>query len=128
MGEAMIESKAWIHNRVFEIKGQPTFTIREALTMQEISGKTFFAEAIAEVSGGTFVKLPSIEHDCDSILETWNHLYSQLGALSKRFNEAVRDNEIDGKEKADLTAIANEIHKTTQQLLALTFKVYCREA
>lgn len=95
--------------------------------MQSLSDTKLFAEAISTESGGVFVMLPpQIEIDNEALLSKFNKLHSQIGLLSRRFNEATEDGEIDKRERADLAAIGDEIHRHTQELLALTFRIYCR--
>jgi hypothetical protein len=113
-------------NRVYERKGQE-FTIRQALRLQQISGTTKFAEIIACESGGTFIKLPEgDEIDNESLLAKFNELYAEVGLLSAKFAEATKDGEIDSRERADLTAISDDMHRTMQELTGLMFRIYCR--
>lgn len=126
MAALMGMSESALDNRVYERKGQE-FTAREGLRMQQVSKTTFFAEAVAQESGGTFVKLPAIDHiDNDSLLTKFNELHAELGLLSQRFGEYTKDGELNAREQADLKAIGDEIHKTMEELLAITFRVYCR--
>jgi hypothetical protein len=120
-------SRDALENRIYERKGQ-TLTVETALQMQAFSGTTYFAEAIAAVSGGAFVRLPAPgEADNEALLLKFNELHFQIGMLSRRFSEAIEDDEVDKRERADLTAIGDEIHRATQELLALTFRIYCRD-
>jgi hypothetical protein len=119
-------SRDALENRVYEKKGQ-SLLVETALQMQSISGTKLFAEAIATISGGVFVMLPeSSEIDNEALLSKFNKLHTHIGLLSRRFNEATEDGEIDKRERADLSAIGDEIHRHTQELLALTFRIYCR--
>jgi hypothetical protein len=119
-------SESALDNRVYERKNQG-FTVRESIRLQQISCTTKFAEEIASISGGTFVKLPEIESiGNDDLLSKFNALHAQIGRLSQRFSEATEDGEVDKRERTDLAAIGDEIHRATQELLALTFRIYCR--
>lgn len=116
-----------LENRIYERKGQ-SVCVDTALQMQAFSGTTHFAEAIAAVSGGVFVRIPqSSDIDNDALLAKFNALHAQIGLLSLRFSEATADGEVDKRERADLAAIGDEIHRATQELLALTFNIYCRK-
>lgn len=120
-------SESSVDNRVYERQGQE-FRVRQALRLQQISKTTLFAEKIAELSGGTFVKLPLVDDvDNDSLLAKFNQLHAELGELSREFAAATADGEVDERERRRLEAIADDIHRTMQELLALTFRVYCRE-
>ncbi len=122
---ALCMSRASLENRIYERKGQGV-DVELAMQMQAFSGTTLFAEAVASASGGAFVKLPEVcGVDNDALLAKFNQLHSKLGLLSQRFSEYTEDNEIDSRERADLTAIGDEIHRTMQELLAITFRIYC---
>lgn len=116
-----------LRNRVYGVKGQ-ALSVNDSLEMQTISGRTDFAEAIAQASGGTFVKLPTVEDVCNvSLLSKFNELHAELGTLSARFAEYTKDDELNDRECTNLKAIGDEIHKTMEELLALTFKIYRKE-
>lgn len=120
-------SESALDNRVYERKGQ-AFSVRESLRLQQISGTTRFAEEVAKESGGTFVKLPSVDDICNvSLLAKFNELHAELGTLSARFGEYTKDDELTDRECADLKAIGNDIHKTMEELLGLTFRIYRRD-
>lgn len=120
-------SRDALENRIYERKGQSVLTETD-LQMQAFSGTTHFAEAVASLSGGTFVKLPNVDHvDNDSLLAKFNELHSELGLLSSKFSEYTKDDELDKRERADLTAIGDEVHRTMEELLALTFRIYCKD-
>lgn len=119
-------SEAVLRSRVYENKGWQLST-RDALSLQQMSGTTLFAEAIAAESGGTFVKLPSAEEvENDSIQAMFNQNYAELGAIFSTFTAAIVDGEIDDAERAKLQAQGEELHRKTETLLALMFSVYCR--
>ncbi len=52
-------SESALKNRVYETRGQ-SLSISDALALQQLSGTSHFAEAIACASGGTFVLIPSL--------------------------------------------------------------------
>lgn len=116
-----------LRNRAYQVKGQALST-EHAMALQSLSGTTLFAEAIAAASGGTFVKLPDdTSMDNDILIKKFHELYAELGAFSQRFAEATADDVIDRRERADLDAIAKKMHKVLAELLALTFRIYCRD-
>lgn len=126
MAAALAMSKAALHNRIYEIKGQGIL-VDTAMQMQSLSRSTFFAEAIATESGGVFVKLPDAgDVDREALLLKFNDLYTHLGDLSAKFKASISDDEIDKKERKALQSVGQEIHKTIEELLALTFVVYCQ--
>lgn len=115
-----------LENRVYEKKGQ-TLWLEDILELQAHADSTLFAEWIAQRSGGTFVKLPDVEHfGNEELLAKFNELYAELGRLSMEHNDALGDNIIDKGEAGKLTARVAEIHQTLEELLALTFKIYKR--
>lgn len=121
-------SESSLDNRVYERKDQG-FTVRQALRLQDISKTTAFAEEIATLSGGTFVKLPDVDHiDNDDLLTKFMELNAEIGRLSQKFADATKDGEIDTRERADLKAISDEMCKITQELMALMFSIYCKDA
>ncbi len=127
MAPALGMSRDGLENRIYERKGQSVL-VETALQMQQFSGSTCFAEAVAQVSGGIFMSLPERgEHDRDELLAKFNDLYARLGELSTTFRESVEDGEIDPRERADLAEAGQRIHRTVAELLALTFQIYCRK-
>lgn len=118
-------SRMALENRVYERKGQ-TVTVELAELMQSFSGTTHFAEGVARDAGGVFLKLPEVgDAGNDELLSEFNLLYSELGELSAKFRTYVADNNITSTERADLDAEAQKIHRTVEELLALTYRVYC---
>lgn len=126
MAAALGMTRDALENRIYERKGQSVL-VETAKQMQLFSATTHFAEAVAHESGGVFMRLPDrSDQDHDELLAKFNELYAKLGDLSTKFRDSVRDNEIDRREKQDLSDIGQEIHRTVEELLALTFQVYCR--
>ena len=126
MAAALGMSRDALENRIYERKGQSVLTETD-LQMQAFSGTSHFAEAIAAISGGTFVKLPCVEQiDNDSLLAKFNDLHAEIGVLSKQFNEFTRDNELDNGEQVKISATRDAIHQKTQELLALIFRLYTK--
>jgi hypothetical protein len=128
MSAALGMSRDALENRIYERKGQSVL-VETALQMQQFSGSTHFAEAVAQTSGGVFMKFPERSNqDRDELLAKFNELYAELGDLSIKFKASVDDGEIDKRERADLTDVGQHIHRTVEELLALTFQIYCKPA
>lgn len=116
-----------LRNRVYETKGQ-SLTTTDKLALQELSGTTHFAEAVAAASSGTFQRLPEIgklEHD--SVHVMFNQMYAQLGEHFKLFMAAIDDGVIDSAERTDIQEHGAELHRTVSQLQALMFGLYSRD-
>lgn len=68
MSAALGMTRDALENRIYERKGQSVL-VETALQMQLFSASTHFAEAVSQVSGGVFMKLPARnEHDRDELL------------------------------------------------------------
>lgn len=120
-------SETALRNRVYESKGQAV-RWRDALRLQELSQTTHFAEAVAIESGGTFIKLPEIGGvDGEDVTRKFHELYAELGELSVEFQAATRDGEIDKRERERINNVVDRMHKTMDELRAVTFVVYCHE-
>lgn len=126
MATALGMTRDALSNRVYERRGQAVRT-QHSMEMQQFTGTTLFAQAIATLSGGVFV--PLIEPgsvDREDLHSKFQELWSRLGELSRAYTEYTQDNHIDPREKADLQRISNEIHRTMQELMALMFQIYCQ--
>lgn len=120
-------SRDSLENRIYERKGQD-LNVQTALQMQSFSQTTMFAEAICAISGGTFVKLPCVDHiGNEEISDKFHEMYEELGLLSQEFREDTKDGVIDQREKERINALVDKIHKTMDEFRALTFKVYCHD-
>lgn len=115
-----------LQNRLYSKKFQ-VITIEHALALQVISNTTFFAEAIAEESGGMFMKLPEVDEHCDNeeLLSKFTQILGDLGELASTHREAIKDGNVNDREKHDLEQIAAHAHRHIQELLTLTFRIYC---
>lgn len=130
MAAALGMTRDALENRVYERKGQQ-INVHTAMQLQAFSQTTLFAESISQESGGIFVRLPDFLNECDhdELLSKFNQLYVELGRLSEKFSHHTQDGRIDRREKKDLTETSQQIHRTVQELMALTFAIYCpREA
>ncbi|SAL59471.1 hypothetical protein AWB71_03288 [Caballeronia peredens] len=120
-------SRAALESRVFEKKGQ-RMHVDTALEMQASSGSTLFAQAVAQISGGTFIALPALDEDDlpnEELLVKFQQILEELGRLVTRHREVLEDGIVDEDEKRDLQAIADNMHRRIQELLAITFRIYC---
>jgi len=116
-------SRDALENRIYERKGQGVL-VETAMQMQAFTGTTHFAEAVAALSGGTFVKLPDVEFDNVDLMKKFNELYTELGQFSRDFNEATADDKIDRREAATLRADADRMHRVISELVVLMLRVY----
>lgn len=120
-------TEAALRNRAYGTKGQSLAEV-DKFALQNLSQTTWYAEAVATASGGTFVKLPEIDAiENDSIQAMFNQNYADLGKLFTLFTEAVADGEIDDVERARLQSQGEELHRKTEMLLAVMFSIYCRQ-
>ncbi|MFZ6767492.1 YmfL family putative regulatory protein [Undibacterium sp. Di26W] len=127
MAAVLAMSRDGLENRIYERKGQDLH-VQTALQMQKFACTTHFAEAVATASGGTFVLLPCLDHiDNSSIADKFHELYGELGELSVEFQAATKDGEVDAKERERINCVVDRMHKTMDELRALTFKFYCHE-
>lgn len=121
-------SRDAMENRIYERKGQGVL-VDTALQMQAFTGTAHFAEAVSRATGGVHLQLPpGLNLDNVDLGGKFHELYAKLGAFSARYAEATSDNEIDRKEKADLTGLVDEIHQTLAELLFVSFKVFCAKS
>lgn len=126
MAAALGMSRDSLENRVYERKNQ-SVSVHDSLQMQKISETTFFADAIAAESGGVFIQLPESEIcDREELLSKFNDLHAEIGMLSAKFKVHTKDGHVTKKERADLNETGQLIHRHVQELLALTFTVYCQ--
>nr|WP_318298040.1 YmfL family putative regulatory protein [Paraburkholderia bannensis] len=121
-----------LDNRVYE-KGAPQpqrVHPDMAIQMQVISGTTLFAEEVARQSGGTFVPLPQLadEIDNDEIQNKFLRIVEHVGELATVHRKATEDEDVDAQERETLDGIAQQIHRSVQEMLALTYLIYSKPA
>jgi len=118
-------SKSALEARVYEKKGQG-MAVDTAMLIQDFSETKLFAQAVAIQSGGVFVQIPHAHAvDNESLLTKFNELHTDIGELSRQFTAATAGGEVSKHDRAKLEAIGDHIHEHMQELLALTFKVFC---
>lgn len=121
-------SYAALQNRVYEKKGQ-TLWLEDQLALQAHSKTTLFAEWVAQESGGTFIKLPDADDvGNEELLLKFNELNIEMGRLAQEYATSVGDGVVTDQEGEKLEKIGKEMHRTIEELLALTFKIYKRKA
>jgi hypothetical protein len=127
MAWAMGMSRSALENRIYERKGQ-ALLVEHVIQMQHFSWTTLFAEEVAKDAGGFFMKMPEINDvDREDLLLKFNELYAELGELSTTFKASISDDEIDHDERNALTKTGSNIHRALEEMLALTFQIYCRQ-
>ncbi|MDR5761931.1 YmfL family putative regulatory protein [Caballeronia sp. LZ035] len=127
MARELAMTTSALDNRVHE-KGTPPQRVHPdmAMQMQAISGTTLFAEEVARQSGGTFIALPQAGDDLDNeqIQNKFLRIVERVGELAACHRKATEDNNVDKNERAELDGIAHEIHRSVQEMLALTYMIY----
>ena len=114
-------------NQLHEQKGMRIST-ETALTIQEFTGRTDFAEAVAHQSGGVFVKMP--EHDNlvrADIHETFTETTKNIGLLIQEFLEAIEDGELDEIEHRRLEARKDKACSNLALAIRMIVEVYKRK-
>ena len=114
-------------NQLHEQKGMRIST-ETALTIQEFTGRTDFAEAVAHQSGGVFVKMP--EHDNlvrTDIHETFTETTKNIGLLIQEFLEAIEDGELDEIEHRRLEARKDKACSNLALAIHMIVEVYKRK-
>ncbi len=114
-------------NQLHEQKGMRIST-ETALTIQEFTGRTDFAEAVAHQSGGVFVKMP--EHDNlvrADIHETFTETTKNIGLLIQEFLEAIKDGELDEIEHRRLEARKDNACSNLALAIHMIVEVYKRK-
>lgn len=120
-------TRSQLEARVYEVKGSG-MRVSTALLIQAHAGTSHFAQAVAAASGGVFMELPDADGVTGEALhQKFHELYSELGALSAEYTEAVKDGVISSSERRTLEDIAQQMHKTMKELMALMFHIYCHK-
>ena len=118
-------TRSALEARVYEVKGSG-MRVSTALLIQAHAETSHFAEAVAQASGGTFVKLPTDLADGNAaLMSKFQTLYAELGLFSQHFAAATADDQIDTAERKLLEADGARLHRVLAELMALSFRVYC---
>lgn len=127
MATALDTTVRSLENRIYGRKGQD-MPVRLAMRMQDVSGTTYFAEAVARDSGGVFIALPPAgEFGNVDIQEKYVELLDRVGALAREYREATADNEVDRSERRALEKLGNQICQLVTQINQMTFRIYCKQ-
>ena len=127
MAESQGMSLTALENRVYARKGQEV-TVARAMAMQEASGTTYFAEAVAQESGGLFIKLPTLESvSAEDIQEQFIQMLEKAGEFAAEWRRATEDNEVCKREKRQLGSLAADLCRHVHEILHTTFKLFCKQ-
>lgn len=116
-------SESSLDARIYERKGQ-TLSVRHALLMQDISERTDFAETVAKVSGGVFVRLPSVNLSDKDIQNNFLNLGGKFGEFITAWRQAIADGALSAHERRQLDAIAQELYAFASAIVLLTNQYY----
>lgn len=109
------------HNKLSEAYDSAQLTAREALAsalrVQALTGRTGFAEAVAQVFGGVFVPVPVGMAGNADILSAHLAVVERLGKLSADLRAALEDNEVQVHEDAQLQVDGHNACAAIQALL-----------
>jgi len=121
------EVRMALENRIYERQGQ-AILVHERCRCRRFPRATHFAQAIAAGIGGVFLKLPETRdtRQRGAAGRIQSALPRSSASCPQNSAEYVVDNDLDKRERADLEDVAQQIHRTVQELLALMFSVYCR--
>jgi hypothetical protein len=124
MAAALGFSRNALENRIYEKNGQGILS-DTAMQMQSLSETTYYAEAIASLSGGTFVKLPALDHiGNEEISDKFHELIEEFGEISTEWRGMTKDGKLTDEELDTLNTLTNRMHVTLDTIRALTIKVF----
>lgn len=115
-----------LKNQLYQQKGMSVPTER-ALLIQEFTGRTDFAAAVAHQSGGVFVKLPADDLTDGDINEMFVECTRALGDLVREFQAATADGVVDKRELRRMEAVKSELCATAASVIQMTEKVFCKK-
>ncbi|MXR37998.1 YmfL family putative regulatory protein [Craterilacuibacter sinensis] len=116
-----------LENRVYARKGQE-ITVSCAMAMQSASGTTYFAEAVAQESGGLFIRLPTAEAvGAEDIQEQFIQMLEKAGEFAAEWRRATADDEVSKREKRQLGSLATDLCRHVHEILHTTFKIFCKQ-
>lgn len=101
-------------------------TLKEAVKITDLANDNRILQAWASERDCILVQLPKVE-ECDNVelLAKFTQVLSDMGELAKTHSDAIADGVVNDREKHDLEQIAAHAHRHIQELLALTFRIYC---
>lgn len=110
-------------NQLHEQKGMRIST-ETALTIQEFTGRTDFAEAVAFLSGGVFVKLPDFDVVDGDINEKFIACIKTLGEMGAMFQEIIADDILTKREHKNFTALKHRLCAEAASIVVLTGRLH----
>lgn len=120
-------TKSGLQNRIYGVKGQ-SLSIDDALLMQQFTGRTDFAQAVARESGGVFVKIPEdvfcAEIADEEISACFIRLMAGSGRLAEEWQQAVEDGKVSRTEQEILRRCFSRIARDAAAILELTERFY----
>jgi hypothetical protein len=121
---------AVIRNKVNPNNDTHKLSLLEAVRITAVTGDERILEAWVHDRNAVLVKLPAATETPDNqeILTKFLELTAHYGALARRYQEATEDDVVDEREMADLKRIGNAIHRSVEEINALTERIYCRPA
>nr|WP_314269845.1 YmfL family putative regulatory protein [uncultured Kingella sp.] len=117
---------AALENRLYEIKGQQ-ISIEQAMLLQRMTERTDFAQAVAQESGGVFVRLPEIDAAAmqgEDITACFLNAVEKLGVLSAQWRAATDDGRVNSRESGELLHTARETAKFVLAVSVLTDHIF----
>lgn len=118
------ETDIRLKNQAYELKGMHVPTER-SLMIQEITGRCDFAEAVAFLTGGVFVKMPADDLVDGDIHELFMACTKELGRLVTEFQAVTDDGVVDARELKRLVAIKTKLCTKAASIIQMTEKVFC---
>lgn len=121
-------SGALLRNKVNPNNPNNHLTLAEAQRMTDIADDERILHAWCHERNGVFVKLPGDagQPDNEEIVDRFMRLTVHYGELALHFQKSTADGEVDARELAELERIGNLIHRTVEEIKALTVRIYCR--
>lgn len=116
--KAIGRSPGILANKFSEAMPHYEVTAREAIALAQYLGSTLYAEAVAEVFGGTFMALPQGAPAEDDVLQAYLAIIQQMGELSKEFTEARADGVLETDEFSAIKLRANRTVAAIMHMVA----------
>ena len=113
------DTEVRLKNQAYEQKGMHVPTER-SLLMQEFTGRCDFAEAVAYLSGGVFVKLPDFDVVNGDINEKFMDCIKTLGQMAATFQDIIADDIVTTREYQRFEAIKQQLCTEAAAIVLLT--------
>lgn len=116
-----------LKNRLYNQRGQ-WLLHPMMMQLQELSGSTHYASAVAAESGGTFVHHPCVKGLTDSELdELWAKLMEYFSKFGSVWVRSTSDGEITDSERKDIVDVTDQCHQTLDMLVAVSLQIMYRK-